>query len=223
MGYCLLNNVALGAKYLKNRYQVKKILIVDIDVHHGNGTQDIFYETDEVLYISLHQFPSFPGTGNLGEVGRNAGEGFTMNVPLSRGQDDRAVARVIHWLVGPLARQYKPEIMLVSCGFDFYMRDPTSQMNVTPRGYALMTALLLEIAEEVCDGRVCYVMEGGYSMQGIKSCGLAVMKEMCGISDPAIKKTDRIKNSEPSRFSIIKKVMQVQEKYWNFNIPPTVV
>jgi acetoin utilization deacetylase AcuC-like enzyme len=222
MGYCLLNNVALGAKYLKNRFQVEKILIVDIDAHHGNGTQDVFYETDEVLFISLHQFPSFPGTGNLGEVGRNAGEGFTVNVPLSRGQDDRTLAQAIYWLVGPLARQYKPEIMLVSCGFDFYVRDPTSQMNVTPQGYALMTALLLEIAEEVCEGRVCFVMEGGYSMQGIKSCGLAVMKELCGISDLAMKKIDKIKNSEASRSSVIKKVMQVQEKYWNFYVPPTV-
>lgn len=117
MGFCLFNNTALGAMYLKHRWDAKRVLIVDIDAHHGNGAQTAFYDSPEVLYFSLHQFPCYPGTGNLGEVGRGKGEGYTVNVPLAKGHGDRDFAQVIYFLLSPIAREYQPDMILVTCGF----------------------------------------------------------------------------------------------------------
>jgi len=214
MGFCLFNNIAIGARYLKKAYGVKKIMIVDIDVHHGNGTQAAFYHSAEVLFVSLHQFPGFPGTGNLGEVGRGPGEGFTVNVPLGKGCNDRDIARIIYYLVNPLAQAYAPEIILVSCGFDLYFRDRLGGMRVTPEGYALISFFLLNIAERVCNGRILFVMEGGYSVQGIKDCGLRVMRELCNIPSLTPNRIERVINSNPAKLSYLKKVFEIQKKYW---------
>ena len=214
MGFCLFNNIALGARYLRECHGAGKVMIVDIDVHHGNGTQTAFYDTDEVLFVSVHQFPAYPGTGNLGEVGRDKGEGYTVNIPLGMGYGDRDFGRVIHFLVRPLAEAYQPEMILVSCGFDLYVHDRMGGMRVSAGGYALITALLLEIAEKVCNGRIAFIVEGGYSMKGIRECGLRVMQELCRVSPLNGKKLDKIKNSPPSRFSVARKVMSVQKKYW---------
>ena len=217
MGFCLFNNVALCARYLNIRHGAGRVLIVDIDVHHGNGTQTAFYDTDAALYVSWHQFPGYPGTGNLGEVGRGDGEGFTVNIPLGNGYADREFGRMVYWLIGPIARQYRPDIMLVSCGFDLYRHDRMGRMQVSAEGYALITALLLEIAGEVCGGRIVFVMEGGYSMHGIRECGLRVMQTLCGVTALNGRKIEKVKTSPPSRFSPIRKVMEVQKKYWKFS------
>ncbi|MEW6674091.1 MAG: histone deacetylase [Thermodesulfobacteriota bacterium] len=215
MGFCLFNNIAVGARYLKETYSVKKIMIVDIDAHHGNGTQAAFYDSDDVLYVSLHQFPGFPGTGKFGDVGRGRGEGFTVNIPLGKGCSDRDIARIIYYLINPLAISYQPEIILVSCGFDLYIGDRLAGMRVTPEGYALITFFLLNIAERVCGGRILFVMEGGYSIQGIRECGLRVMQELCNVPTltPAI--IERVPIANAARLSILKKVFDVQKKYWN--------
>jgi acetoin utilization deacetylase AcuC-like enzyme len=214
MGFCLFNNVALGARYLKERYSVKRVMIVDIDLHHGNGIQKAFYDTDEVLYVSTHHFPCYPGTGNFGEVGTGRGEGFTVNIPLGKGQGDEEFARIVFFLVNPLAQSYKPEMILVSCGFDLYVRDRLAAMRVTPEGYALITSFLLAIAEKACQGKIAFIMEGGYSLRGIRECGLRVVQELCGVSTLDLKKIDKIIASSPEKSSAIRKVMEVQSKYW---------
>jgi len=189
--------------------------IIDIDVHHGNGTQAAFYDSADVLFVSLHQFPGFPGSGNFGEVGRGPGEGFTVNVPLAKGCGDRDIARIIYYLINPLALAYGPEIILVSCGFDLYLRDRLGGMRVTPEGYALFTFFLLNIAERVCNGRILFVLEGGYSIQGIQECGLRVMRELCNIPTLTPNSIERVADANPARLSYLKKVFEIQKKYWN--------
>jgi acetoin utilization deacetylase AcuC-like enzyme len=187
---------------------------VDIDLHHGNGIQKAFYDTDEVLYVSMHHFPCYPGTGNFGEVGAGRGEGFTVNIPLGKGQGDEEFARIVFFLVNPLAQSYRPEMILVSCGFDLYVKDRLAAMRVTPEGYALITSFLLAIAEEVCQGKIAFIMEGGYSLRGIRECGLRVLQELCGVSTSDLRRIDKIIASSPQKSSTIRKVMEVQAKYW---------
>jgi acetoin utilization deacetylase AcuC-like enzyme len=214
MGFCLFNHVALGVRYLQQRHHAKKIMIVDIDAHHGNGTQKVFYASDDVLYFSLHQFPGYPGSGNFGETGEGKGEGFTVNVPLRQGSGDRDVARAIYFLLNPIATAFRPEMILVSCGFDFYQHDRLCRMAVTPEGYALMTFLLLDIAEKFCDGRILFVMEGGYSLRGIRECGLRVMQELCDIGTLTRKTIDKVTAADPATLPFLQKVYPVQKKYW---------
>lgn len=218
MGFCLFNNIALGARYLHEHYSVERVMIVDIDVHHGNGTQTAFYDTDKVLYISLHQYPAYPGTGNFGEVGQGRGDGFTVNIPLEKGHGDLDFAGIIYLLVNPLAQAYQPDMILVSCGFDLYIYDPLGQMKVTPEGYAMMTFLLLEIAERICNGRIAFIMEGGYSLKGIRECGLRVMQELCDVPTLTRKKIDKITRNSAMKISRIKKVIEIQKKYWKILI-----
>ncbi len=214
MGYCFFNNAALGARYLQYRRRAKRIMIIDIDAHHGNGTQAAFYESADVLYFSLHQFPFYPGTGNIGEVGRGAGEGFTVNVPLPKRQDDYIFGQALHFIAAPIAEQFKPEAIIVSCGFDLYIHDPASEMKGTPEGYGIMTSLLTEMADKVCHGRIAFIMEGGYSVKGVRECGLEVMKVLCRTADTDQRKIDRIRNALPSRTPALRKVIEVQGKYW---------
>ena len=214
MGFCLFNNVALGARYLQKTYGMKKVMIIDIDVHHGNGTQAAFYDTDEVLYVSTHHFPSYPGTGKLGEVGAGKGEGFTINIPLGKGYGDEDFARIIYFLVNPIAQAYQPDFILISCGFDLYEHDRLGTMRVTPGGYGMITFFLLGIAERVCRGRIAFIMEGGYSLQGIRECGLRVMQELCEVSGVNGKKLDKIVASSPRKVPILEKVMEIHSKYW---------
>ena len=214
MGFCIFNNVALGARYLQERYGLERIMIVDIDAHHGNGIQAAFYDSQEVFYVSMHQFPGFPGTGKLGDVGIGKGEGYTVNIPLGKGQGDRDFAHIVRHLVYPLAREYQPEILLVPCGFDLYLHDRLGGMRCTPDGYALITRLLIETAETVCNGRIAFIAEGGYSMKGIRECGLRIVQELCDVSTLNRKMSDKIKTANPAKISNLKKVFEVQKKYW---------
>jgi acetoin utilization deacetylase AcuC-like enzyme len=214
MGFCLFNNVALGAAYLKERYRASRIMIVDIDAHHGNGIQEAFYDSDEVLYFSFHLFPGFPGTGSLSEVGRGRGEGFTVNVPVEKGHDGDAFANILYHLALPVAAAFRPDMILVPCGLDLYLHDRMGGMRVTPGGYALLVHLLVEMAESVCDGRILFVQEGGYSMQGIRECGLRVMQELCGIETLKPDKLEKIKSARSSR-TLLKKPIEVYRKYWD--------
>jgi acetoin utilization deacetylase AcuC-like enzyme len=218
MGFCLFNNIALSARYLMERYSLKRIMIVDIDVHHGNGTQAAFYDSDEVLFVSTHQFPGYPGTGHYGEVGEGKGEGFTVNIPLPKGMGDRDFSKIIYFFINPLAQAFRPEIILVSCGFDLYYRDRLGRMNVTAEGYALIAFLLVSIAEKVCDGRIVFVMEGGYSLKGIRECGLALMQALCGLPVLRTKIMDKVIGSAGGALSIpsLGKVIDVHRKYWSF-------
>lgn len=214
MGFCIFNNIALGAQYLKHQYNLSKVMIIDIDAHHGNGTQDIFYDTDQVLFVSLHESKSFPGTGRVEEAGTGKGQGFTINVPLEKGSRARDIGRALYFLAGPVAQAYHPDIILVSFGFDLYIHDRLSGMRVTPGGYARITSLLLEIAEKSCGGKILFVLEGGYSMAGIRQCGLSVMKEICHVPGVDTEKTDLIRKSDFSRLSGLKQVRKIHKKYW---------
>jgi acetoin utilization deacetylase AcuC-like enzyme len=215
MGFCLFNNIALAAAYLNIRHGASRIMVVDIDAHHGNGIQSAFYDTDSVLYCSWHQFPGFPGTGNVGEVGSGKGEGFTVNIPLGKGEGDKTFSQIILQIVRPIAAQYRPEWILVACGFDLYLHDRLGGMRVTPQGYAMLTRLLADVAETVCGGRIVFVAEGGYSIKGIRACGTRVMLELCGVQTLDAKTIQKMKPVRLGRFSSLRKVVDVQRKYWN--------
>lgn len=214
MGFCLFNNVALGAAYLQHRYKAKRILIVDVDIHHGNGIQKAFYDSPEVLYFSTHQFPCYPGTGKLSEIGTGAGKGYTINVPLPKGRDDKDYAGILHFLLTPVAAQFQPDMILVALGFDLYARDPLGQMNVTPDGYALITYMLKQLATKVCSGRIIFVLEGGYSIRGIRECGLRVLQELVDLPTLSPEKIRRMTPEKPGSLPELKKAMDLHRTFW---------
>jgi acetoin utilization deacetylase AcuC-like enzyme len=166
MGFCLYNNIAVGAAYARSR-GLSRVAIVDYDVHHGNGTQAMFYEDPAVLFVSSHQYPFWPGTGASAETGRGAGAGFTLNVPLTIGDRDEAVERRYAEAVFPRLREFKPELLMISAGFDAHELDPLGQLRMTTPGFARLTGALLAVANEVCDGRMVLVTEGGYDLQAL--------------------------------------------------------
>ncbi|MEW6333963.1 MAG: histone deacetylase [Thermodesulfobacteriota bacterium] len=179
-GFCLFNNIAIGARHARALHRMERILIVDWDLHHGNGTQDIFYEEREVLYFSTHQSPGYPGTGAMGEMGRGEGQGYTINVPLRPGAGDAGYVRIFQEILSPITLAFRPEIILVSAGFDTYFGDPLGEMNVTPEGFAALTRVLLDLAETCCGGRLVLALEGGYHIQGLTKCVRAVLLELLG-------------------------------------------
>jgi acetoin utilization deacetylase AcuC-like enzyme len=179
-GFCIFNNIAVGARHARDRWGLERILIVDWDLHHGNGTQEIFYEESQVLYFSTHQSPAYPGTGGFEEIGKGPGLGYTLNVPLRAGADDALYVRVFKELLCPVARNFRPELILVSAGFDTYVGDPLGGMKMTPEGFACLTRILLDLADEWCGGRLVMVLEGGYNIQGLTKCVRAVLREMIG-------------------------------------------
>jgi len=187
MGFCLFNNVALAAAYARRRFGLRRVAVVDIDLHHGNGTQAAYYHDPEVLYISSHQFPYYPGTGDFHEMGLKEGKGYTLNFPLPVGTGDDTFAPLYSRVISPILEQYRPELILVSAGFDAYFQDPLGGLRVTSRGYAAAAASLVRAAESVCDGRICFVLEGGYSMEGLQKCTTSVLEVM---EQPAEKQTN---------------------------------
>jgi acetoin utilization deacetylase AcuC-like enzyme len=177
-GFCIFNNIAIGAMQAILRHNLKRILIVDWDLHHGNGTQHIFYDDPRVLYFSTHQYPYYPGTGDVDEIGQGKGEGYTINVPLRGGAGDDAFIKVFRRILTPVAREFKPELVLLSAGFDIYFQDPLGSMRVTPNGFAALVRILLNIADSCCQGRFMAVLEGGYHVQGLTKSVKAVLEEM---------------------------------------------
>jgi acetoin utilization deacetylase AcuC-like enzyme len=180
MGFCLLANVALAARAAQAA-GVGRILIVDYDVHHGNGTQALFYDDPDVLFISTHQAPFFPGTGALTETGIGPGTGTTINVPLSAGYGDAAFAALYKAIVWPAARRFQPELILVSAGFDCHWADPLGGMTLTLAGYDHLTRTLIQMADELCGGRIVFILEGGYNLtavaHGMLNVGAALLRE----------------------------------------------
>lgn len=188
MGFCLLNNIAIAAHQALAMHKLERVLIVDFDVHHGNGTQDIFYDDQRVFFVSLHQYGNFfPGSGALDEIGTGDGQGYTLNVPLRRPYGDAAYATLYKQIVWPAARRFQPQLILVSAGFDAHFVDPLARMRLSLRGYAHLTRELLRMADELCDGKIVFVMEGGYDLQalshGIRNTAHALLGED-DISDP---------------------------------------
>ncbi len=169
MGFCLFNNVAVGAQYAIKAHGLERVLIVDWDVHHGNGTQDYFYDRDDVFFFSVHQYPFYPGTGAAGDTGSGAGKGYTCNVPLRAGVGDDGYMRVFEEVLASLARRYRPELILISAGYDAHMADPLGGMEVSVGGFYRMAQMVRLLAEEIreCGGRVACVLEGGYNVEAL--------------------------------------------------------
>jgi acetoin utilization deacetylase AcuC-like enzyme len=166
MGFCLYNNIAIAAAHARAQ-GAAKVAIVDFDVHHGNGTQHTFEADPHVLYISIHQFPYYPGTGAADEVGREAGKGFTVNVPLEAGAVDEDYQFVFAHVVVPILRQFEPDLLLVSAGFDAHERDPLGEMRLSTAAFGAMTMDLRAVADECCRGRMVAVTEGGYDLHAL--------------------------------------------------------
>jgi acetoin utilization deacetylase AcuC-like enzyme len=174
MGFCLYNNIAIGAAWARQQ-GIDRVAIVDFDVHHGNGTQHSFESDPSVLFISSHQFPFYPGTGAAQEVGRDAGAGFTVNLPMEAGGIDDDFDFAYREVVVPVLREFKPGLLLVSAGFDAHERDPLAGMRMTTEGFGRLTTQLLAVAEDVCEGRVVFVTEGGYDTRALLDCIERVM------------------------------------------------
>jgi acetoin utilization deacetylase AcuC-like enzyme len=182
MGFCLFNNVAVAAE-AGRRLGAERVLVLDWDVHHGNGTQAAFYSRRDVMYQSVHQFPYYPGTGAAPEVGVGEGEGYTLNVGLPGGNSDADYGMIFEELFLPVAEAYRPQLILVSAGFDPHHHDPIGGMDVTERGFAAMCASMKSLAERVCDGRLVLLLEGGYSLEGLSQSVHACVEVLAGRGD----------------------------------------
>jgi acetoin utilization deacetylase AcuC-like enzyme len=187
MGFCLLGNVAMAVRYAQKRHQLERVMIVDYDVHHGNGTQDMLYDDPHSLFISMHQYPFYPGSGALHETGSGAGQGYTVNIPLPAGHDDHSYATLFRDIIWPLADRYQPQLLVVSAGFDAHWNDPLANMHLTLSGYAHMTRELIQMARAHCDGKIVVVLEGGYDLDvlshGVQNIAHALLGDDT-ISDP---------------------------------------
>ena len=177
-GFCLFNNIALAAAYARSKYKIERVAIVDMDVHHGNGTQACFYSDPGVLYVSTHQHPFYPGSGHYRDHGEGAGKGYTLNFALPKGTDDEVFVPIYSKIIREILSMYEPQLLLVSAGFDGHYNDPLGELSLTSDGYASAAASLILAAEKSCKGKICFVLEGGYHMQSLRECVYAVMTQM---------------------------------------------
>jgi acetoin utilization deacetylase AcuC-like enzyme len=209
MGFCLFNNVAIAAAYARNTYGLQRILIVDWDLHHGNGTQHSFYDDPGVLYFSSHQYPYYPGSGGFNEVGSGKGEGFNVNAPFPTGFGDAEYLAVYERILKPIALEYRPDLVLVSAGFDPYVKDPLGGMKVTGEGFGGLASLVRDIAEQTCGGKVLLALEGGYHPEGLRNGVRAVLQKLLGRPTPVPKMTPSASAAE-----VIARIVSVHKKYW---------
>ena len=183
MGFCLLSTVAIAAKYAIKTHNLKRVAIVDFDVHHGNGTQDCLFDDENILFISSHQSPLYPGTGYMHETGRGNGRGTTLNIPLKAATGDRGIIEVYEQVVLPALRRFKPELVIISAGFDAHWRDPLANLNVSLGGFAKLSLLLKNAADELCNGRVIAVTEGGYDLEVMRYGTTNMLRILKGQAD----------------------------------------
>jgi acetoin utilization deacetylase AcuC-like enzyme len=183
MGFCLFNNVAIAVRALQAEEGAARILIFDWDVHHGNGTQHTFESDRDVLYISTHQFPLYPGTGDFDEAGSDAGVGATINIPMPAGCGDSEYIGVLQRIVVPAAIAFEPDVILISCGFDAHRDDPLASMEISQDGYRAMSTIMHSLADTLCGGRIVFILEGGYSLVGIREGAQAVLESLTNRSN----------------------------------------
>jgi acetoin utilization deacetylase AcuC-like enzyme len=180
MGFCLFNNIAIAAEYAKRKYKLERILIADFDVHHGNGTQEIFYADPKVLYFSSHQYPWYPGTGSIYEDGAGEGKGFTVNVPLPAYCGDSEHLRVYREILIPVAKRFQPQLILTSAGYDPHWADQLSLMQVTVAGFAGIVSIIKGLADELCQGKLLLTLEGGYNLEALSYSIKATLEILLG-------------------------------------------
>jgi acetoin utilization deacetylase AcuC-like enzyme len=213
MGYCLFNHVALGARYAQRKLGLKRILIADWDVHHGNGTQHAFEDDSSVLFFSVHQFPHFPGTGAFTEIGSGPGEGYTVNVPLPRGYGDGEFVSIFDKLLRPLAAEFDPDLILVSAGFDIHSADPLGGMRASVQGGCGITRILMEIAEATCRGRLVLSLEGGYDPEALAESVTAVLGELVGLQACDVPELMNLADGKKVDYAV-ERLKHVHKPYW---------
>ncbi len=210
-GFCLFNNIAIAAKYAQQQ-GIERILIADFDIHHGNGTQESFYNDPSLLYFSTHQYPFYPGTGAVDETGGGDGKGTTVNVPLPAGCGDEVYQQIYQEILPEAARRFRPQIILVSAGYDPYWGDPIGMMDLSVTGFATITRAIKEIADELCEGKLVFTLEGGYNLQALSYGVKAAFDTLLGnpeIEDPLEK--SRYSKEPASAQEIMERVKRVHQ------------
>jgi len=208
MGFCFLNNVAIAASNARRR-GCRRVLVVDWDIHHGNGTQHVFEDRSDVLFFSTHRYPFYPGTGALAEVGHGEGHGFTVNVPLPRGLGDGDHDAVFRGVLDPIARQFRPDLVLVSAGFDAHRDDPLGDQEITGEGFATLCARVAALA----GGRCVLLLEGGYDEEALARSVVACARVLCGAEPPPVPR--------PTSFgpALVEGVRRIHRRFWDFDDP----
>ncbi len=186
MGFCLFNNLAIAAGYALSRHKLERLAIIDFDVHHGNGTQDAFYDDPRVLYVSTHEYPFYPGTGSIHETGSGQAKGTKVNIPLPAGSGDGEYIEVFEQIIMPAVRRFRPRLILVSAGYDACWADELALMRVSVNGFARMTEIITGLAGEICESRLVFCLEGGYNLQALAFSVAATFNVLLGreFSDP---------------------------------------
>lgn len=217
LGFCLLNNIAVAAAYLQRRFGLQKIAVLDVDAHHGNGTQELFYETDRVLYVSLHEDPrEFPGTGFAGEIGKAKGSGYNVNVPLPFGSGDQVYLEALREIVEPIVKQYKPQFILLSAGFDLHYADPIGRLALSGLGVSRVYGSIVDLASEVCQGKLAAALEGGYNVGVVGRLATAAVARMSSVEymsedkDPGISTRSKLHGMKA-----IREARKAQRAFWN--------
>jgi acetoin utilization deacetylase AcuC-like enzyme len=183
MGFCLFNNIAIAAKYALSKFGLERIVIIDFDVHHGNGTQEVFYDNPQVLYASTHQYPHYPGTGSIEETGSGEAKGTVVNIPLPGGCGDAEYQQVFEQIIVPVAKRFKPQLILVSAGYDLHWADELALMQVSVTGFAQMVKIIKGLADELCGGRLVFSLEGGYNLNALAASVKATFEVLLGNTD----------------------------------------
>jgi len=216
LGFCLFNNIAVAASHLLRRLNFTRVLILDIDAHHGNGTQEIFYNTNRVLYISIHEDSrGFPGTGFIDEIGEGEGIGYTVNVPLPFRIDDTIFQRAFDEIVAPISNRFKPQFILVSAGFDGHYTDPVGSLSLSMKGYEETFKKIVTLAAQLCEGKLAVTLEGGYSLNFLGKMATATIAKMANASY-IVKDNSPVANPRTFKKAeqIINSVKSVQSSFW---------
>jgi acetoin utilization deacetylase AcuC-like enzyme len=212
MGFCLLNNVAVGAAFALRELGLRRVMVIDWDVHHGNGTQHAFENDPSVLFFSLHQYPHFPGTGLYTETGIGRGEGYTVNAPMPKHYGDAEYLAICRQLLPRFGEAFAPELVLVSAGFDTHAADPLGGMKMTAAGFAALTACVMELADTYCDGRLVLCLEGGYHPEALAESVRSVLLTLSRGPHALLRATGRPNRKKVDH--VLKRVLRVHRPYW---------
>ncbi|MDH5447601.1 MAG: histone deacetylase [Candidatus Bathyarchaeota archaeon] len=216
-GFCVFNNIAVAATHLVGRFNFERVLILDIDAHHGNGTQEIFYDTDKVLYISLHEDPrEFPGTGFVDEIGEGEGLGYNVNIPFPFRVSDKAYQKAVDEIVVPLVRQYAPQFILASVGYDGYYGDPVAKLSLSATSYASTFEKIIDLASTLCEDRFVAMLEGGYNLRQLGKLVALTISKMASFPYSMRDESPPVSSrAEKHAEKVLEEVKKVQSAFWS--------